>query len=339
MRTMNRIKVAQFGLGPIGLEALKLAAEQPWLEVVGAVDHARGKSGRPLAEISGVAALDGLRVVPTLEELFRNGAPQVLLHAASSRAGTTLAQLRPALELGVSVVTTCEELIFPARRHPELAREVDGQCRRTGARLVAAGVNPGFVMDLLPVCLTGVCREVESIRIERVVDAGTRRQPLQAKIGSGQEPAGFARRLSAGEAGHAGLGESLALVAHAMGWRLETITERATPVVAARELRTAFFTVAPGQVCGIHQHARGTVAGRERIALDLQMYLGAPAPHDRVIIRGQPDLDLTLPGGIAGDTATVAALVNTVPRLLAASPGLRLLTELALPAWPGALRS
>lgn len=335
---MQRTKIAQFGLGPIGLESLRLAATRPDLEIVGAVDHDPAKAGRPLADLTGTGALDGLVVAPTLDELFRENAPAVILHTASSGAAAALAQVRPALELGASVVSTSEELIFPALRSPALAKECDALCRHTGARIVATGVNPGFVMDVLPLCLTGVCREVDAIAIERVVDASTRRQPLQAKIGCGQAPAEFRARLAAGRAGHAGLRESLALVAHALGWRLEELRDVAEPVVAERPLRTEHFAVAPGQVCGIRQRAAGVVGGRERLVLDLAMYLGAPEPRDVIVVRGRPELNVRIAGGVAGDAATVAALVNTIPRLLAAAPGLRLLTELSVPVWTGGNR-
>lgn len=333
---MQRTKIAQFGLGPIGLESLRLAAGHPGLEVVGAVDIDPTIVGRPLAEVSGVAALDGLTVASSLEALFAENPPAVILHTASSRAAVTLAQLRAALELGVSAVSTCEELVFPRLKSPALAQEYDALCRHAGARVVAAGVNPGFVMDVLPVCLTSVCRDVDAIRIERVVDAATRRRPLQAKIGSGQPPAAFQQQLEAGRAGHAGLAESLALIAHALGWRIEKLRETAEPVIATRVIRTEHFTVEAGQVCGIHQRAVAHSGGRERLVLDLQMFLGAPDPRDVVEIHGRPPLKVRVEGGVAGDVATIASLVNTVPRLLASRPGLLLPTELPVPAWNGA---
>ena len=334
-RPMKKIKVAQFGLGPIGLESLKLAAEQSWIEIVGAVDNDPKKFGRSLVELTGLPLLDGLNLCPTLEELFREAQPDVILHTASSSAAATLQQIRPALELGLAVASTCEELIFPAWKSPALAQELQTLCLYTKARLVATGVNPGFVMDLLPICLTGVCRTVDKISVERVVDATTRRQPLQRKIGSGQDPVEFRARLAAGLAGHAGLSESVALVAHALGWKLEVITAHSEPVLAVAPIRTEFFAVAPGRVCGIHQHATGTVAGAEKIVLDLKMYLQAPAPHDTIIVSGRPNLHVVIAGGVAGDDATIASLINVVPRLLAAPPGFCLLHELAGPRWTG----
>lgn len=331
---MKKIKVIQFGLGPIGIESLKLAADQSWLEVTGGVDIDPAKVGRSLAELTGVAALGAAKVHPSLETLIAAvGQPDVVLHTAGSSAAVSLAQMKPALERGISVASTCEELIFPALKTPAIAAEYDALCRHTGARIAATGVNPGFVMDVLPICLTGVSREVTSIYVERVVNASTRRQPLQAKIGSGQNPDDFRAKFAAGKAGHAGFQQSVALLAHAMGWRLDEVRETCEPVVATSRVVTRFFDVAPGQSVGIHQKCVGLSGGETKIKLDLQMYLDAPLPHDAIVIKGRPDLNLVLNGGVAGDDATVAALINIVPRLLAAAPGLRLMTELAVPAW------
>ena len=331
---MKKIKVIQFGLGPIGIESVKLAAEQSWLEVLGGVDIDPAKIGRTLGELTGVAALGRAKIFPSLDALFAAvGQPDVVLHTAGSSAAVSLAQVKPALERGISVASTCEELIFPALKTPDAAHDCDALCRRTGARVAATGVNPGFVMDILPICLTGVSREVKSIYVERVVDAATRRQPLQAKIGSGQNPADFRAKFAAGAAGHAGFQQSVALLAHALGWKLDEIRESCEPVVATSRVVTKFFDVAPGQSLGIHQKCVGLVAGETRIKLDLQMYLGAALPHDAIVVKGRPDLNLVLNGGVAGDDATVAALINIVPRLLAAAPGMRLMTELAVPTW------
>ncbi len=331
---MKKIKVIQFGLGPIGLESLKLAAEQSWLEVTGGVDIDPAKAGRTLADLTGAAALAGARVFPTVEALIAAvGKPDVILHTAGSSAAASFSQMRGALADGISVASTCEELIFPALKTPDLAREYDELCRRSGARIAGTGVNPGFVMDILPICLTGVSREVRSLYVERVVNASTRRQPLQAKIGSGQNPDDFRKKFAAGKAGHAGFQQSVALLAHAMGWKLDEIRETCEPVVATSRVVTKFFDVAPGQSLGIHQKCVGLSGGETKIKLDLQMYLDAPLPHDAVVVKGRPDLNLVLNGGVAGDDATVAALINIVPRLLAAQPGVRLMTELAVPAW------
>jgi 4-hydroxy-tetrahydrodipicolinate reductase len=222
-------------------------------------------------------------------------------------------------------------LLFPALCEPELAAKLDRVCKKAGARVVGTGVNPGFVMDLLPVFLTGVSREVRAIHVQRVVNASTRRVPLQKKIGSGLSPVEFRRRFKQGKAGHAGLKESLALLAHCLGWTAKNIVETGDAVVSDHRIRTQFLEVKKGQTCGLHQYAQATVNGKVRLTLDLKMYLDAPNPHDAVQVEGDPPLDVVINGGVAGDQATVAALVNTAYRLLNAPAGLLLMTDLPVP--------
>ena len=327
------LRVVQYGLGPIGLEALKLAAAKPWIEILGGIDIDPAKVGRDLGELTGLPQVRGRPVVRTWEDLPATTAPDLVLHTTVSSFPAACAQLLPLARRGLQVVSSCEEMVFPQLRHPELAAELDAACRAGGARMIGTGVNPGFVMDLLPVCLTGVSRSVRAVHIQRVVDAATRREPLQRKIGSGQAPAAFRERLAAGRAGHAGLRESLALVAHSLGWQVEAVVETGEPVVATRDIRTQFLTVAAGETCGIHQRAEAQVAGRTCLTLDLQMYLGAPEPHDAIQIAGEPPVDVLIRGGVAGDQATVAVLVNTARRLATVPPGLKLVTDLPVPRW------
>ncbi len=326
-----KIRIAQFGLGPIGLETLKLAAAKPWAEIVGGVDIDPAKIGQDLAALTGVKRLARRRVYGSLDELMGHGRPDLIFHTAVSKFKDAFAQIEPMARRGISVVSSCEELLFPQLCNPELAAKLDRICRRNGARVVGTGVNPGFVMDVLPVCLTGVSREVCAVHVQRVVNAATRREPLQRKIGSGLPPAEFRRRFKEGKAGHAGLKESLALIAHCLGWTATNIVETGDAVVADHNIRTRFLKVEKGQTCGLHQRAKAKVNGKVRLTLDLKMYLDARDPHDAVQIEGEPPIEVVIKNGVAGDHATVAALVNTARRLLGAPPGLRLMTDLSVP--------
>ena len=326
-----RIKIAQFGLGPIGLETLKLAAVKPWADIIGGVDIDPAKIGQDLGALTGVKRLRGRRVYGSLDELVARARPDIIFHTAVSKFKDAFAQIEPMARRGISVVSSCEELLFPALRNPALAAKLDRICKQNGARVVGTGVNPGFVMDVLPVFMTGVSREVRAVHVQRVVNASTRREPLQRKIGSGLPPAEFRRRFKQGKAGHAGLKESLALVAHCLGWEAKNIIETGDAVVADHNIRTRFLTVKKGQTCGLHQYAEATVNGKVCLTLDIKMYLDARNPRDAVQIEGEPPLDVVVNGGVAGDQATVAAVVNTAPRLLTAPPGLLLMTDLSVP--------
>src|SRR5262249_28442738 len=152
--------------------------------------------------------------------------------------------------------------------------------------------------DVLPLCLTGVCRHVRAVHVQRVVNASTRRASLQKRIGSGLPPSEFERRCQDGRAGHAGLKESLALLAHGLGWKIRDITETCKATVAHHDMRPHHVEVRSGQTRGLHQHAEAAVDGSVCLSLDLKIYLDAPNPHDACQIDGDPPLNYILNGGI-----------------------------------------
>jgi 2,4-diaminopentanoate dehydrogenase len=329
---VQTIKVAQFGLGPIGIESIKLAAEKQWIQVVGGIDIDPAKVGKSLADVTGESKLSA-KIYRSFDDLAETSKPDVILHTAGSKADQSIAQIKPMAERGVSVVSSCEELLFPRLRAPKLADELDALCKKTGSRVLGTGVNPGFVMDVLPVCMTGVSRTVEHIYVQRVVNASTRRQPLQKKIGSAMDADEMRRLFKEGKAGHAGFLESLALIGHAMGWDFTETYEIFDPVIAPYDITTQFFNVKKGQCCGIYQQVVGKVGNIQRVHMDLKMYLDARDPHDSMKITGNPPLEMRIGTGVAGDQATVASLVNAIPRVLKAPPGVLLMTDVAVPSW------
>lgn len=324
------IKVAQFGLGPIGQNCVHLLANDPRFQVVGAVDINPQFVGQAVAAVCGLEGKSCGTVHGSFEDLWAARRPEAVLHTAGSRAAVSFSQCRPMLEQGVAVVSSCEELLFPMHRAPEETRAVDALCRRSGGRILGTGVNPGFVLDVLPVALSMVACSVRGVEGRRVVNASLRRHPLQKKIGSGLAPEEFRRLWREGKAGHAGFQESLRLLAHALGWKMGTITEDLEPVIAEREVRTEFFHVQPGQTRGLHQTVSAVSDQGCRIHLDLTMALDEESPQDRVILDSEPALEVVVPGGVSGDRATVASLVNALPRLLCSAPGVRLMTDLPL---------
>jgi len=325
-----KIKVAQFGLGPIGIETLKLAATKPWIEIVGGVDIDPAKIGKSLTEVTGIKGLEKRKIYSSFDALCKNVKPHLVLHTAVSRMKTVVPQLEPIVKAGVSVVSSCEELLFPQLKNPALAKKFDALCRKHGARVLGTGVNPGFVMDTLAICLTGVCRSVEKIEVERVVNASLRREPLQRKIGSGLPPDEFRKLFKEEKMGHVGLVESIALIAHVLGWKIGAINETCEPMIAPKKIKTAFLEVPKGLCCGIHHRAEASDS-QKILTLDLKMYLDAKDPRDAVKITGDPAINAILHGGVHGDRATVAALVNAVPVVLKAPAGLLLMTDIPVP--------
>lgn len=329
----DKLRTLHVGLGPIGAEIARLVLRRDDMEIVGAVDVGPGKVGADLGEVIGLPRRLGIAVAGTVEAALPERGADIAIHATGSHLPQVYPQLVQLIEHGLNVISTCEELAYPAWQHPELARKLDRLAGEHGVTVLGTGVNPGFVMDRLPVTLTGVCQEVRSLRVTRVVDSARRRLPLQQKTGAGLTVAEFEARVRAKTIQHVGLPESVALIAKALGWKLDEVRETIEPVIADRPLSSEFMQVEPGRVAGLHQVARGLVGGREVITLDLGMTLQAEDPRDEVQIEGTPPVHMVIPGGVHGDRATAAVIVNSIPQVAAAPPGL--VTFLDLPAAAG----
>jgi 4-hydroxy-tetrahydrodipicolinate reductase len=228
-------------------------------------------------------------------------------------------------------VSSTEELLVPALQHRALAQELDAAARRGGATILGTGVNPGFAMDFVAIVASAVTFEVTGVQCTRVVDAGTRRLPLQKKVGAGLSPAEFEQQMATGRFGHIGMRESVALVAQALGFGDLKIEQTVEPVLATEARQTPFLTVQKGKVAGIRNHGYGRRAGQTVVHLDLSMYVGAPDPRDEVVLASTPPVHVLWKGGIAGDQATAAILVNNLHGVAAAAPGLATVLDVAPP--------
>jgi 4-hydroxy-tetrahydrodipicolinate reductase len=221
------------------------------------------------------------------------------------------------------VLSTCEELAYPFRKHPQIAAKLDAEAKTWGVALAGTGVNPGFVMDKLVLDLSAASRRVDSVRIMRIVNASTRREPLQRKVGAGLTQEAFQQQVAAGVIKHHGLPDSVAMVSDALGLAVDEITETIEPVIASAAVRTEYLEVAAGQAAGVRQVARGFASGREKIYMELQMYVGASEASDTIELRGDPDIRVVIPDGTPGDISTAGVVVNSIPAILDAPAGLR----------------
>jgi 4-hydroxy-tetrahydrodipicolinate reductase len=244
-------------------------------------------------------------------------------------------QLEGILSLRVPVVSTTEELSYPAGPNLKIARKIHELAKKKKVAVVGTGVNPGFVMDALPIALTAICERVDSIRIDRIQDARIRRLPFQKKIGSGLTREQFQKKVDEGTVRHVGLTESVTMIADALGWKLDRITDEIQPKIADKPVASEFLAVDPGYVCGIIQDGRGYRGGKAIIHLHMEAYLGSPETYDSVTIEGSPRIQQKVAGGFHGDIATASIAVNSIPKIVLASPGLHTMRSLPLPSFFG----
>lgn len=331
---MDCIEVIQIGMGPLGRNITKFIAERQTIKVVGAVDMDPAIQGQDLGGLCGLSPM-GFVVQHSLEACLETTKAQaVLLTTVSSMAGIT-PQIEAILRHKLPVVSTCEELVYPWDDGPELAARVDLAAKNAGVAVLGTGVNPGFLMDSLPTYLTAVCQRVEKIKVSRIQDATFRRIPFQKKIGAGLTLEQFERKKADGSLRHVGLKESTQLIAGALGWRLDRTEDVISPVVADREIKTDALTIPAGRASGVQQIGRGWINGEEKITLFFKAAVGEPESRDTVEIQGEPSITSTIPGGVNGDVATCAIVLNALKQILRVSPGLRTMADMPLIAFSG----
>jgi hypothetical protein len=311
------LRVVVVGLGPIGVGAAQAVLADPGMKLVGLVDIDPAKVGKSVPELAG-----GPVVTKSIKE-GAAGVADVAIVTTTSKLDRMASTLREALAAGLHVVSSCEEMSWPKYRHEVLAAQLDEEARRAGKALLGTGVNPGFVMDLLPMVLSSMVLTANRVRVVRILDASKRRKPLQQKVGATMSREEFAALKAKGEIGHQGIAESVAMIAAGLGRvaKAGSVQVGLDPVMADREVPSAMGPIKAGQVRGMHNTAHWS-DGQLTVELDLTMAVGEKESKDVVEIDGPVPLKLEIHGGTPGDTATVAALVNCARSLPAARPGL-----------------
>jgi hypothetical protein len=322
--------VVVMGLGEIGQAIAKAVLSLPELELVGAVDLAPERVGRPLSDVLR-AATPEIVITNVVEDVFRVAKGGVVLHATGSRLEHVVGEIEGVLRAGLSVVSTCEELACPWVRHPKIADHIERLAHKRNVTVLGTGVNPGFVFDRLIATIGQVVGKIERVHGIRIVDASNRRASLQRKIGAGLSERDFHRGVEEGFVGHVGLMESAALAAMGVGHSVDEVDEEIVPVISETKQATLWGYVNPGDICGVRQVARAFDEGREVARLELTIALGAANPHDEILVVGQPTITLQIPGGTPGDEATAWSVAHAAMIVgQGAEPGL--ITVLDLPA-------
>lgn len=323
----DTIRVIQYGLGPIGCAAARLIDERKNLELIAAVDIDPGKVGKDAGEVIGLDRSLGFEVQQKLEQVAADA--EVVVHTTNSYFDQFAPQVLEILAAGYDIVSTSEELSFPWLDHADEAARIDTAAKNAGKTVLGTGVNPGFLMDSLPLFITSISQQVDHIDVTRVINASKRRGPFQAKIGSGMSVDAFNAKMAEGRMGHVGLPESVAMLFDTLGRKLVRFENSVEPVVAEQAVKTDFFDVEPGQARGLHQTGRAFTEDGEFVSLTFRAALDEEPDGDTITVTGRPDLTVRLQG-TNGDLATVAMAVNAIRRTRDAAPGLVTMRDLPI---------
>lgn len=327
------VNVAVYGLGPIGSLIAKKVLEKKDLNLVAAFDVAPEKVGKDLGDVLQLGNKMGVVVEHDInsEAMLKSNNVDIVLHSTSTYLDKIYPQIVRCIKSTADVISTSETLCNPWYRNPELATLIDEMAKKYCVTVLGTGVNPGFIFDALPATLTSVCTKIEKIHAIRSLDASKRRFSFQKKYGLSLSVEQFNELLNRGQiTAHVGYAESIDMLASALGVKLDKIIEGQEPLIASKPLKTDYFNIPIGQVSGIHGYGIGYLDSKEFIKIELFAEVGREE-YEEIRIEGEPPLTWKS-HGTAGDIATAAMIINMIPKVLNAKPGLIRMLDIPLPS-------
>ena len=333
------VRVVLFGVGPLGQRVAQAILERGTLEIAGAIDLQN--VGADLGSVLPLEKETGIIISDDVREVLKKAEPDAVIHMTASSLEQISPQLRECANAGANVVTSCEELSFPIGSRKKLAEELDQYFNDRGVTLLGTGINPGFLMDKLPLLLSGVMLDIEEVRVTRMMYSRVRRPSFQKKIGTGMDRTEFLRLIEDKViTGHVGLKESASMIVDGLGWRVDEIYELPIePVICEQEVTTytdpsrskELMTVKLGQVAGLRNLVVAKKDGVPVVTLDFIAHANVEEGYDLIELDGVPNLRFKNINGMDGDIGTVAILINSIRRVLESPPGLVTMQDINMP--------
>lgn len=338
MRKEN-VRVVIWGFGAMGSGMAEVLLRKKGVDIVGVCDIHPARVGRSIFELLGVPRnkRQDVLVQGDIGKVISLGSADVLLLATDSFTRKTFDKLKTVIELGINVISTAEEMSYPKANEPELAAEIDRLAKANGVSVLGTGINPGLIMDLLVILMTGACTDVEYVRAERVNSLSPFGPAVMEEQGVGITLDEFNAQSASGHlAGHVGFNESINMICDAIGWKLDKAVEQTMDPIVSNVLRkTKYAEVLPGNVAGCTMKGFGTVDGKLAVEMihpqQIEPQLEGTDTGDYVVIRGTPNINLANKPEVPGGIGTIAMCINMIPQVINARPGLHTMIDLPVP--------
>ena len=335
----KNVKVAIWGFGAMGSGMAEVLLRKKGVDVVGVCDIHPDRMGKSMFEVLGVPKGDRKDVVikGDITKVIKKESADVVLLCTDSFTAKTFDKIKLIVELGINVVSTAEEMSYPKAQEPKLAAKIDKLAKANGVSVLGTGINPGLMMDLLAILMTGACTDVEYVKAERVNSLSPFGPAVMEEQGVGITLDEFNKQSAAGHlAGHVGFNESVNMICDAIGWKLDKPVEQTmAPIVSNVHRKTKYAEVLPGNVAGCTMKGYGYVNGKLAVEMihpqQIEPELEGTNTGDYVIIKGTPNVNLSNKPEIPGGIGTIAMCINMIPHVINARPGLHTMIDLPVP--------
>jgi len=333
----ENVRAAVLGTGQMGSGIIKLILQKTGIDLVGVYGRRPERAGTDVGEAIGLEKKIDVKVTNDLPGMLKATKPHIVIQATCSKVIQAVDEIKISLHTGANVISITEEMAFPAYEAPQLAEEIHKFALENNVTVLGTGINPGFVLDLLVIALTGVCYEVESITAKRVNDLSPYGPSVLKTQGVGITPEAFEAGVKDGSVvGHFGFPESISMIAKALGWKIDRIEQKRVPIISNVERETEFVKITPGLTAGCEHTAVAYMNGKPVINLihpqQVHPHLENVETGDYIDIKGTPNVSFSSGPEIPGGIGTIALAVNMIPHVINSEPGLKTMVELPVPA-------
>lgn len=334
---MQNVKVIIWGLGAMGGGMADMLLKKKGVDIVGVIGRG-AKLGKSMYDFIKTERGDRPDVlIQSEEELLKEKAADVVLLCTDSFTKEAFPRIKRIIENKMNVVSSAEEMAYPQAQSPELAKEIDRLAKENGVTVLGTGINPGLIMDLLVVLMTGCCEEVDHIVSRRVNSLSPFGPVVMHEQGIGITVDEFKEGVKTGRlSGHVGFHESIRMITDAIGWELSApVTQSMEPIVTDVDRKSPYGFAKAGDVAGCAMKGFGYVDGELKVEMDHPQQIEPEQvgvqTGDYVIIKGTPNVNMVNSPEVPGGIGTIAMCVNMIPQTINAEPGLKTMIDLPVP--------
>ena len=335
-------RVVQWATGRIGACSLRDLIRSPQMELVGVYVHSAAKDGRDAGELCGLPPV-GVAATRNIDKIIALKPDCVV----AMQEGANVDDVCRFLEAGINIATSRVDYLEPEQMNPEVRRRVEAACLKGGASIHATGASPGFSSEALPLVLTTMSRRMDCMTIDEFADIPASCPDVQVTqgMGFGRQPGKeFDPNLLAHIA-H-GFKQSVNVIAKALNLPLDRIdVSGETANAKERFLLPGGTPIEKGTVAAQRITVSGVHNGKPIIRYRINWYCTTSIDQDwdlrrsgwRVLIEGETPIDVNITFPVAGDKVSPAMagitayrVINAVPYVCAAAPGIRTTAELPI---------
>ena len=335
---MENVKVAIWGFGAMGSGIAKVLLGKKGVDIVGVCDIHPARVGKSIFELLGVERGDraDVTVNPEIKEVVHDGNCDICVLATDSFTRKAFDKIKYIVSQKVNVVATAEQMSYPKAQEPELAAEMDRLAKENGVSILGTGINPGLMMDLLAVCLSGCMTDVEKVTCRRVNSLSPFGPAVMEEQGVGLTVDAFMKGVEDGTlAGHVGFAESVGMIAEALGWNVEKFEQQMKPIVTSVDRKSPYGFAKAGDVAGVNMTGQGYVDGKVKIDMihpqQIEPEMEGTHTGDYIVLEGTPKVNMSIQPEVDGGIGTIAMVVNMIPHVINARPGLKTMLDLPVP--------